>query len=399
MKKTIIYLAVILALSPVAYSQDTLKTKETINLDLMKTPDNPGFVLLGTGPSSIERPEDPAEFAISILNSSSGLTSLPKDYALSFTPCWLFAGKNITYSQFAENKPASNMWQTFTLSLATVSGSGQTSDTAGQQISLGFKTMILRGTVDKEFSDERSEYSRVLSMIGKLRDSQMHRLLDTNTIYINLMNRAPSASDEELPAIQDSLKECREAAGQVADSIIRTNPVFNEKKTRIKEIAAEKFGRNGFKLEFASGAVLDYPTSNTNYCKVTRYGAWLTGGCDKQKVTYLAAIRLLAAPGQLYSDSGQTGIKDNNTIDFGGRVIGNNLGRFALSAEGLARKYLNNKALKTTYRYALTFSYQVYPNIAVTYTAGKDFDAATNSGGNLINTLGLATGFGTNRPF
>src|SRR5438477_12673520 len=71
----------------------------SINLNLLRAPTSPGFILLNKQPSDIERPTTPTDFMVNFSNASSGFSALPQNYAIEVAPCWLFGGKNITFKE------------------------------------------------------------------------------------------------------------------------------------------------------------------------------------------------------------------------------------------------------------------------------------------------------------
>src|SRR5262245_42359826 len=63
----------------------------------LRTPTSPAFTLLGIEPTSVERPNTPSSLAASLLNQTAGFSTLPRDYALEFSPYWLVGHPRLTW--------------------------------------------------------------------------------------------------------------------------------------------------------------------------------------------------------------------------------------------------------------------------------------------------------------
>jgi len=111
-------------------SQTNTNPLNNVDVSNMTIPSSPGFVLLDKAPSSIDKPQNPKAFGISLLNLWQG-------GAVDFTPYWIIPN----HPKYTFEKDLNKIFpilQTFDISVATFK-----TDTSST-LSTGFKTQILR---------------------------------------------------------------------------------------------------------------------------------------------------------------------------------------------------------------------------------------------------------------
>lgn len=409
----------------------------TISLDILRAPSQPGFVLLGIEPETIETPQDPTDVLVSLRNATNNFSTLPRSYAIDIAPAWVFRSK-VSASSFLNqkgDKPLPNMWQTLRFSFATNTPNTAGADSNLTQMGIGFKTSIFRGNkMDVDWDSSRQQL-----------DSMRAILKNRNFAVANYIASALN-SDSELKLYSDKLVAVTIALAKKQDSV-RQNPALatdasfmlrqsqlegerttystylnmrNENVRQeavkrfddslsvqmglFKKLAGElKFRRYGWKLDLAGGIVLNYPNQNFDYSLLTRYGAWLTGGYEtKQAVNFLGVTRVMLNPNEMYKDKNDSlRTADNLNFDAGAKIEWTpqgGLSRFRMAGEGIYRTTLNNSAIDGRLRYTINLSYAVDKNTLLNFSVGKNFNTPTQVGGNLIAALNLLVGLGGNRP-
>jgi hypothetical protein len=405
MKKYIILTIMGLITCRASYSQnnDTL-----INLNMLNAPIAPAFTILGIEPTSIEEPTTPTDLLISVRNKTNNFSSFPTDYALSFSPGWVFGGSKITYESFQSGK---NIWQNIKQSsvFSIATHTNESSDSINSnQIGVGFKFSIFRGTVDEDYDSLRQRRLLISESLSNLNDEfklRTEQLTSKDKTWLQL----DSIISDELKK-ETKNKELLQTLLGARDK--RENQIMNnyesgfkEDVTAIKLQASKlKFERRGFKLDLGLGLGYDFANQKWGNGRLFRYGIWLNGGKvyplqNRQSFVWLLSSRLLMFPSELYEKDSKLLTANNLRFDYGGRMIYKFENKLSISSEVLFRQILNNKDIENTYKFTLNFDYQILPNQVLTFSLGRDFDGVINKSGNLITALNLIVGFGNKRPF
>lgn len=402
MRKILLLLVFLYVLLFRVFSQDT-----TINLNLLQSPVSPAGSLLGISPSQIDKPTDPEAFMASVKNASADFTKIPSSYAIDFAPAWLFFGNKISYEYFRSQKFCHTIWQSMVISAAVKN----TSDSGinNTQFSVGLKVSLVRGKVDgtkvddliehstkqlKEMNDFVFDVEKIIQKDKELnyyikRMGELARANQTDTKeYNNLKERAEARTTFlRDPAQRDYLAKLEQEKGyNILDSLISI----------AKEI---KWKRLGFKLDLSGGVVFDFPNMDFKRGTATKAGAWLTGGWELKRMTFLAIVRYLYNPNQILGAS-DTIAKTTSfqTLDGGIRLVYNNPNdKFMVSAEALYRSVFDPKIIEPGWRIIVNAEYEVAKNIKLNLSFGKDFDGVFTKGGNVITALNLLLGFGSNK--
>jgi len=163
MKVLIAILFLGLTTSAAAHAQAPA-TATAIEIDDLRTPSSPAFVLLDVTPASVERPESPKAFVLNLLSTVSQSDGLPKDYALQLAPYWLKSHPNLTFGDYQNPNPAQSMLRTMTLSVATsplLDRSAAAATTIGTRIGLGVRTNILGGRPNPTLQENLNQLERI----------------------------------------------------------------------------------------------------------------------------------------------------------------------------------------------------------------------------------------------
>lgn len=176
MNKLLLLLTLSCLLSSRLHSQDQDKS---IELDILRAPSSPASNLLGIATTDIDKPTDISSFMVSIQSSSSSVTTFPSNYAIDFSPYYLFKkGKTDFTTNGLQEKDFKNIFkQTFIISLA-ISNPDSTSTSYNFRSTyggLGFKFSICRGNYD---SITKTELKKIIDIQNDINDISMNQLTE-----------------------------------------------------------------------------------------------------------------------------------------------------------------------------------------------------------------------------
>lgn len=373
----------------------------TLSFDMLMPPASPGFVLMGIEPASVERPGTANDLMVSIIDNTSGLNAFPKNLAVEIMPYWIFWGQRIRYESYRSDRPVSNILQSLSLSLATsVDDAVEDSTVTSQAVGLRFS--LFRGRIIEEMDTEIDSLSRYLLERYAYRSLKTADSLEAATelaanaidsLRTLIENGGDSvrlnAEIDVYEKILDVIADRRTAAGENAKINIDAEFLEDNKSSieRLRKLIGDRqLKRPGLKVDFAGGVVYDFPNNDFDKGEFRRWGAWMTAGYEWRKWSALGVVRCLTNDNH----------SDSTVIDFGGRIIFDNIKRLSLSAEAIYRYYPDLTDGDDEYRLALEFDYAIARNKALTFVFGRDFEGRKS--GNLLSMINLVMGFGSDRP-
>ena len=397
----------------------------TAQLDLLKAPTSPGFILLDNEPSDIERPTNTTDFMVGLRNATDNFSSLPKNYSVELSPFWLLGAKKITFEKLTSDSFNffENFRQSFTISTAIVSDDDAVNPDT--RVAFGAKFSIVRGKVSEEFRKANAERLNVLSKIGSAM-SENAGVSDINKKYgdliratdnqirdsIRLLNNTSDANRQiEIRANIAAMRQKEDflALQQQTDLnhykdslIVSKDNSLTEYDEKLKQLSETKLERKGLALDAAGGFVTDFPNQVFDQATVVKYGAWLTLSHEGMKnFSFLIVARELFQKEESYTDENDNIlIADLHHTDGGIRFILDK-DKFSFSLEALGRMTGGGdhikKENKSAWKLLLNASYDLGNNKIITFNFGRDFDGTVNKDGNLIAALNLVLGFGSKR--
>lgn len=425
------YLIVFLAfafLSKEATAQNRIDS--TVNLDVFTVPNSPAFNLLGISPSVVDRPDTPRDFAISLANTTTSGTLLPKNYAVEFLPVSFFSKNKNLYGKFT-NDPAyvsnrkQKLWNTVSQTFI-ISGGFATDDSVKTVIpgyiktrsGVGFRFSLVRGKIDRSFTDYKLHIDTVRLKLKILHDENQKMLeqyRNTNSVYLKfdaeraaLLKEITDAKNNEAlsPAektkIFDDVKlklDLLNAKKTLADDHFKDSIAKNEQSILAaaaqlkKQIEQIKFRRYGWMADVAGGLVLGFRNDDFQNSVVQQYAFWFNGGYSAPKgFDFLGIARFTNAVNVVADSEGN--LRNEVSYDLGGKIeFHTNDNKFSINGEVINRISPNTSAL----RYTFNASYQVGGNQALTFSVGKAFAGTAEYGGNLIASLNYIKAFGSKR--
>lgn len=382
-----------------------LAQDNNININTLNAPSSPVFNLMGLNLTDIERPRDPTDFYASIRNASEGFTTLPKNYSLEFAPQWIFAGRNIKYSQFESNKIKDNIPQSLVVSIAT--GIHDKVDTSMySRVGFGFKFSILRGTLSDEFIAQKNILDVSLADYNKKLAVTSQQFKASNPYYLELKKILldESTSEEMKNLVTKKMEELLD--NEFKKDSIKWN---NESQNLRKQISKLDFKRTGFLLDFSGAMLVEYPTNQFSFQRIGRAGCWLTATYvpkNSKGFEGLAIARYMYSYNSFQFINGTDSFvfaKNKHYFDLGLKLnYSTPNGKLTAGIEGIAR--FISKTTNPYYKYSFNINYEVLPNKVISFSIGQDYTlkkpniTSSLSKSNLLIAMNLLLGFGNNRP-
>lgn len=272
--------------------------KGQIKVSDLKTPDSPGFQLLDISPSTITKPQNPKEFAISMLNVSENGSALPKNFAMEFNPLWLFKKYDGIYKYYnvrhnEKNNYFSGVLRKLTLSLASTVLDSVKTGIKGETNYMAFsvRTNLLTIRSEKQhwkFEKDLNSYNQaVIELLNKrVNTDSLDGLLQVKLVAHKKLERQykEEASDEKRLEIKKEMDKAKKEIATVEQEIqlIRINKFedFGKEMDTLSEVKAfYKTLEEAplFQLDAAFAYSEAYPDNSYGSRQFNRSGAWLTG--------------------------------------------------------------------------------------------------------------------------
>lgn len=447
----ILRIAALLIFVQTVYAQE-------VSLEDMRSPSSPGFVLLGTEPTEIERPATPKQLSTSLQSVYTSEGFVP-GFALEAAPYWLKNRPNITFRDYVEKSYKNigeNLRESFSISLA-VAGTDYGIDSSlgpGVGLSYGFRLQILSGTGSLDDNQPLLDALKVLeqnyypysNFIGLLDGmvlarsvSNINELLAAivtvkeGILSFDYPSATPISYTTAVPMTQGELRVAINTVAQKVTDFVLANRVVlddaqemidglnnefildvsnfdnEEYKEAIEQIQKLVKERDGLFWEISGAGANVIENNDIDSTTFTRFGVWST-----------FSYRFKLGTNQVHKKTGDwvpryldimlvgrylwnySLVDTASYLDFGGRLI-YNTNKFNISCEAVGRhlvSYDNNNNF--TWRLSAMAEYKINDLIYLTYSVGKDFDdnaieIANQSAGNFFTSLGLNFAIGNNK--
>lgn len=340
---------------------------DSINLKELELPNSPGFILLDQAPASIERPNTPRAFTLSLFNSFSQSNGIPNNYAVEFTPFWFLKHPNMNalkYAGYKDRKPHPfSSIKMISLSMAYVNKTDSISNKPINNIAFGARTTVL-----KLYSKKHKEDIIAANFMAVKRLKGFDYLL-------NQAGATPQLLIEDPAKYHELESECLKI---LADSN-STSP--------LAEVLKEK---PRFAIEAATAYSMFFTNNNFSTNRFGRFGAWLTlnysQNLNKEATNYInfyMVSRFLSDGTTLDSLNRYT---VRNSFDIGGKL------EVEFKKLSIAFEYIYRaNEVANTFRSSGLLKYKIAENIYLTGALGKNF----GNNDNLVSILGINWGLGT----
>ncbi len=358
----------LLATAPAqAQNSDTLP-----QFNLIRTPVSPAFTLLDAAPTAVERPNTPADLAISILSKTTGLTQIPTEYAMELSPYWLASHPNLTWQADTARTVWESIQRTATVSLGTAGIGDSLAPVTG--LALGFRTAL--------FSGETSDRSKTT-----LRAMQQQLARNAATFF-EATQTARAVADSIFQAklvLYASDPTALEAAAQEHEQTISKINAATVNTFTQENVQNFVLDRQGFLLELAFGGVWRFPNDIADSGKFARFGVWITPAYQWTDWSIVGVGRML---------SDKVGDSTHTTVDAGLRLI-YTADEYGLSIEAVGRTFTWDNAPDSEWRIAAVLDYEIKDGTWLTTTFGRDYQGASQ--GSFLAKLGLSFNLSSQR--
>jgi hypothetical protein len=428
-----------LTLAVTAFAQDS-----DDKLSVIKAPQSPAASILSLQPATISRPKSwqTLETALFSNFANNGNLAVPNDFALEFSPYW--AGKRkVDINEFLVPSPLVSVQQNLSFSLASTTKFMLPGNIASNAVSLGARTMIWQGTKN-ETTAIMTAYRDVMDGLGlsnrifRIADNigeghedkrvRKTKFVDTLMLVIK-KNRDQVFKDLEfssrlggrkaevidmwidmfrahlLKKFPDvaSWEEFAELTSDATDEFIKVDQA-------IASVTELQKDRKGFKLEVASAMILNFPTNETNYSAISKWGFWLTPSFqpfDTENFEFLGVARFFWYDQQFYQSWFPNTQYYNSNFDYGARFVYKKH-KYSIEFEATGRRsdlvlsrtvdpqgiITTSKKVDKDFQYLVNFNYRLTDQLMVSYNFGKQFEPRLSINGSLISLLTLNYGLG-----
>lgn len=365
MRNTVLSLLMLGACANVSFGQAAAKT---VTIDDLSAPNSPAFTLLDVTPSSVDRPDNPKAFVMSLLNKVNSSNGFPQNYAVDVTPYWMVSHPTLTFDKYQSPSPGQSIAQSFLISVATVPIPGATASapSLGTRLGLGFRTFVANGRSSKG----------VKAALGKA----VKEILDVDFAINDLVFR------EGRPGVSEADK---------AGLITQEEVLRGKAKAIAAKIEAMDAERVGFFLALAGGQTWGFTEDDLSNSKAEKFGFWVTPsyrfkGCDETAEDCISSIDLIGV-GRVLTEKDK-----EKRWDAGGRFVLRANKAFYLSFEALGRKDKNQPATPPSknFRTVGMVEYRIQQDIILYGSFGRDFKKDTGAKP-LVSLFGLNLGFGS----
>jgi hypothetical protein len=336
-------------------------------IDKLRTPDSPAFVILGISPSEIQRPTTPRGLAVALGGFvTGGELAIPQNFALEIAPYWLVPHRELAMARY-RSEDLLRPLRTLSISVATTETQRSEAGTTGvvahtdADIGIGFRTMLLQTGGDDACTAKAKSYANKLLPLVAPTDTDRDLAATKGTLGTPEYN---AALDAAVQAKVDKLL----APFRTPDCVV---------------LAASPIG---FSLDLA-GAI-DVHAADAKLSRaatsVAGYALWTNMSYDTPSFSGVAVARLAARrleiPGETVFDTGLRGSYKH--------------GDYALSAEALVRHRWADPGGATTYKADVAIEYQLSEGTWLTLTFGKGFASAPGEAGSLFSLANIQWGIG-----
>lgn len=425
LRNILIFIILVLSIISICFSQT-----EDIPLDDLKAPVMPAFILLDVEFSAIENPVTPEAITINMSLDFRDI-SLPKNYAIEFSPYYLFKSELNNLDEYYRLSFFDSLLKNLSISTATVpmetEENGEvTKSSGGTKIGIGVRTLLLDGKESKHLGeldesvgkikadlkilsesyykeswikDDITRYETYIKFYGyKINDIndqlyllelEQQRQQETNgdnknEIYAEIasLEKERENYNNKLNNAKTKLNELKENIKPIEEEITNLDKQLKEE---IDELKSSDKRRTGFITEIAGGVVIEIPKDIVSNTKIGRWGLWFTSAYQTEEpaLDFLAVARFLRDENDL---------NPINSFDYGGKLE-YQYKKFSASIELLQRIRKEAEETKIYWRSCANFDYAINNTLSVNVVFGKNF-SQLNRDGDLIAQINFNIGLG-----
>jgi hypothetical protein len=361
-----------------AHAQDPPELKS-----LMPSP-TPAFLLLGVSPSSVSRPNNPADLATELANGTGNFSALPQNLAVEVAPYWMVHGAGLSWREDVRRKP----WQSITRTLAFSAASAEIGNDSAPRTALGFggRTLLLSGRVSPASVAALEAREGILAGIsGNAANLMAPAMLPIDDEQRTVTLAAVQGLDRSNPrrqVIVDSIADVYNARRTLARDSVLASAGWARIEKQLDSLQNLVIVRTGPMLEIAGAASWAFQGREWDTGGLDRVGLWATYSCE-QCGSLTASTRLtpMLVARFLRNVEGE----DTNIFDAGGRLAMSGQA-FSFSLESVVRTEFgdDNRAL---WRVVGNVEYELTGNTWLQASFGRDHDSPRS--GDLVAQFGV----------
>jgi len=341
----------------------------------IRTPNSPAFSVLGVQPTSVERPNTPADLAVAIDNATEGFRKFPQNFSLEFSPYWMSKEPMaLSWRDDINRSIEKSLVRTFSASLATISKEVNKKEVRG--LSYGFRTFLLSGkTSDKSITAIEQLEKKLASFSAQYAESAA---AEERSVQLEFFKKIREASDEaEKETAKQWYEEQRKRIQGVKEKWLADQ---DAKIQDDKQVFAPQ--REGLFVEIAYAAAYHNDSVNADLRKAG-YAFWVTP-------SYVTGDYSLVGVYRQVKDS-----LSNRSSEYGVRFLYTRE-RYALSLEYLKGEYQSETTLPNRERFSLLFEYLISNNLWATLSLGED-NKNIQETQSIFSTVGIRYNFSRDR--
>lgn len=356
----------LLLISICIFSLNLKAQEQTIKITDLELPNAPAFTILDQTPTNISSPTTTQALTLSLINASTSANGLPTNYALEFTPYWIFAKQGrsmLDYIDSEEEMAFCKPYKNLSFSVATVK-----KDTI-QNLSIGIRTNLL--TINRK--DRKKDLAAL-----KIDLESFNYILDNK---LNLEKNPFQAGTEEFKEYQKA-----ELNGLTGDAKYQqiTEDIYDKRD-------ALSISKPVFTIDIATAYNHFFDSNEYKSGKFGRYGVWstLTGNFkfNKNKNNYLSIYQYTRfLNNEMNFDiATNTYLKEKN-LDIGAKID------LQFNDFTFGYEYIKRTNQQNNYRSVGNLKYKINNKVTLNGGFGKNFEKTDN----LVSFLGVSWGISSN---
>lgn len=356
-KREILLVAVLVATWAPAEAQD-----EIPEFNKLRTPMSPAFVILGTTPAEVQRPNTPSSFAVSLLQGFAppGSGEGSDGFALETAPYWLMSHPRLTLRQYYNASFLQNLVRTFTVSGATV-GAEDTDAPSGssRDLGVGVRTRIFHGAPPSDSCVTATQQTVAgLQSIATFIATRAAPILKAH----------PEWTQQQIEALNDSL---------FLESFKHLSPADKKVvESTVPGCTAILSARNGFVMDVAAASAWRFPDGEVDDGRWRAGSVWVTPSLILRNLSWVGVARYT------WSDDA------DDQLDLGVRGI-YAWRRYGASLEAVMRR---PKSEEDRYRVGLILDVLLMKDVWLTTSFGREFTG--DDAGSLVALANLQWNIG-----
>jgi hypothetical protein len=390
-----------------------------LTVEELRAPSSAAVTLLGTAPTSIERPDSPRALVVNLLSTVADAGGVPKNYSAQVAPYWMKSHDSLLFDSYMHPSVGQSLIRSLGISFATadwITGTGKTATDLGSRLAFGVSTVALPGRIDPKLDALRDSLLQMdqdmIELLRRRRTDPALKVLEdrraeiTKAIATEAVKPAPN--EDLLLDLGRQLERTNQLIATIGPALDRPIAALEQAiRSTTLQIQSLNVHRSGAQLSIAAAWSFQIPDDVFGDARASRAAIWVTP-------SYRARVRKSAAapgsdPDEESEDDGDTrprfldllgvaryvrnSVATTSATDLGGRVVWGATDVVSVSAEVVRRWWSSASAVASSYRAVGMVEARLGDKAYLFASFGRGFtDAETES--TLVSVVGLNLGFG-----